>query len=63
MAVKNNKKMFYCNYQILGQAIEPLNPPEDINSYAFKEREVTMTRPCYDENKYKLCGRITAILD
>ena len=38
MTVKNNKKIFYCEYQILGQVIEAVNPPDNIETYVFKDR-------------------------
>ena len=40
LTIKNNKRMYYTDMQILGQVIETLNPPEDIIIYVFKEREV-----------------------
>ena len=40
----------------MGQGIEVLNPPEDINSYVFKEREVKMARPCCDPMTGELLG-------
>ena len=39
--------MYYADHVTLGQATGALNPPEDISSYVFKEREVKMTRPRY----------------
>ena len=48
LTIKNNKKMFYADHQILGQIIEVLNPPEDVSSYAFKERKVKLVRPRYE---------------
>ena len=48
--------MYYADHIILGQAIDVLNPPEDISSYVLKEREVKMTRPCYDSLNGEFLG-------
>ena len=45
MTVKNNKKKFYCDYNIIGQAIEAVNAPDNIESYVLKERKVKMRSP------------------
>ena len=56
MAVKNNKKMFYCDYQIIGQVIEAVNPSDNIESYVFEEREVKMRRPRYSSTSGEFLG-------
>ena len=33
VTVRNNKKMFYCDYQIIGQVIEAVNPPDTIERF------------------------------
>ena len=33
LTTKNNKKMYYADYQILGQIIEALNPPEETGDF------------------------------
>ena len=48
LTVKKSKKIFNCDYFVLGQIVESSNPPEDISSYTLKENEVTMIRPKYD---------------
>ena len=45
LTVKKNKKMFHCDYFILGQIIESSNPPENISSYTLKKNEVRIIRP------------------
>ena len=47
MTIKKNKKIFYCDYFILGQIIESSNPPENIPPYTLKKNEVQMIRPKY----------------
>ena len=45
---KDNKKIYYANYFLIGQVNESLNPPENLETYEFKDREVKMFRPRYD---------------
>lgn len=45
---KDNKKIYYADYYILGQVNEKLNPPENVQTYEFKDREVKLYRPRYD---------------
>ena len=40
--------MYYSDYVIIGQVTEAINPPENIESYVFKEREVKLCRPRYN---------------
>ena len=64
LTVKNNKKIFYCDYfiLILGQIVESSNPLENISTYTLKENEVRMIRPKYNtstcefEGLYKTIG-------
>ena len=48
LSYKNNEKLYYANYYILGQVIECINPLEDVANYVCKERGVKMHRPRYD---------------
>ena len=36
------------DYFLTGQVNECLNSPENLETYEFKDREVMMFRPCYD---------------
>ena len=45
---KDNKKVYYANYFLIGQVNECLNPPENLETYEFKDRQVKMFRPRYD---------------
>ena len=56
MTVKNNKRMFYCNYSFVGQVIEAVNPSDNIESYVFKEREVKMRRFHYNPTTGEFLG-------
>ena len=35
---KDNKKVYYADYLIVGQINQCLNPPENIETYGFKEQ-------------------------
>ena len=48
LRVKDNKKMYYADFHMLGQIKKCINPPEDIQNYLCKEREVKMYRSHYD---------------
>ena len=48
LTIKNYKKIYYADFQIIGQIIEALNPPEDVANYVCKEREVKFVRPRYN---------------
>ena len=50
LTIQKNKKIFYCDYFILGQIIEACNPPNHIHKYELQDREVKFFRPRY--NKY-----------
>ena len=39
----DNKKIYYADYFFIGQINECLNPPDNIESYEFKEREARCT--------------------
>lgn len=43
---KDNKKLYYGDYFLVGQINEFLNPPEDFENYELAEREVKMFYPC-----------------
>ena len=45
---KDNKKVYYADYLIVGQINQCLNPPENIETYGFKDNKAKMYRPCYD---------------
>ena len=45
---KDTEKLYYADYFIIGQINECLNPPENIESYEFKEWEPKMYRCRYD---------------
>ena len=62
VTVRNNKKMFYCDYQIIGQVIEAVNPPDTIETYVFKDREVKMCRPCYNPTSGEFLGLYEAVV-
>ena len=49
MVYKDNRKIYNDDYYILGQIVECVNPPENIINYAFKDREVKLYRPRYDQ--------------
>ena len=48
LTVKENKKIFYCDYFITGQLSESSNPPQDVSSHTLKENEVEMVTSRYD---------------
>ena len=48
LMLQKNKKMFYADYFLIGQMIEVSNPPENIDTYICKEREVKLVRPKYN---------------
>ena len=39
-----NKKIYYCDFFILSQLIEAANPPQNIETYELKDREVKFFR-------------------
>ena len=46
--IKDNTKIYYADYYLIGQINEGINPPADIENYVCKEREVKMYKPCYN---------------
>ena len=48
LTIKDNKRLYYADYYILGQIIECLNPPEDISNYVCKDLIVKIYRRRYD---------------
>ena len=45
LLTKDNKKLYYADYYIVGQVIECINPPGDISNYVCKDRGVKVYRP------------------
>ena len=48
LTIKDNRKLFYAEYYLIGQSKECANPPEDIEIYVCADRQVKVYRPCYD---------------
>ena len=48
MTIKGNRKLYYADYYIIGQANEHINPPEDLENYVYQDREVKIYRPRCD---------------
>ena len=48
LTIKDNKKIYYADYYLIGQKNEGINLPADIENYVCKEREVKMYRACYN---------------
>ena len=48
LTIKDNKKLYYADYYIIGQINECINPPEDLENYVCQDREVKIYRPRYD---------------
>ena len=42
---KDNKRVYYANYYILGQVNECMNPPENLKEYQLKENEAVIKPP------------------
>ena len=55
LTVQKNKKIYYCDHYI-GQIVEACNPPENIDTYMCKDREVKIIRPCYNVNTGEFLG-------
>ena len=45
---KDNNKVYYCDFYILGQVTSCLNPLEGLKNYKFKLNEAKIFRPKYD---------------
>ena len=56
LTVQKNKKIYYCDFLILGQIIEASNPPVNIGTYEPKEKEVKYLRPRYNKDTGKFLG-------
>ena len=62
---KDNKKVYYGDFFIIGQVNETLNPPEDLLACDFMDREVKLFRPRSDivtgtfQGLYETLGYIT----
>ena len=56
LTVKKNKKIYYCDFFIVGQIVEASNPPEDMSTYVLKESEVKMVRPKYNPETGEFLG-------
>ena len=56
LIVKKNKKIFYCDYYVLGHIVETSDTPQDISSYTLKENKVKMVRPRYDSETGEFKG-------
>ena len=46
--MENNKRVYYGDYFLMGQVTECLNPPENLETYEFKNKEVRMFCPYCD---------------
>ena len=53
---KNNKKIYYCNYYIIGQVILALSSPADLTDDEVKPDEAKIIRPKYDLDSDKFLG-------
>ena len=56
LTIKKYKKIFYCDYFILGQIVESSNPPQNVSSQTLKESRVKMVRPRYDPKTSEFKG-------
>ena len=56
LTVKKNKKIFYCDYFIIGQIVESSNLPLGVSSYTLKENEVKMVRPLFNPKTSEFKG-------
>ena len=48
LTIKDNRKLYYADYHIIGQVNECINPPEDLENYVCQDREIKIYRPRYD---------------
>ena len=53
---KNDKKIYYCDYYIIGQVIPSLNSSADLTDYKVKPDEAKIIRPKYDVESGKFLG-------
>ena len=56
LTVKKNKKIYCCDFFIVEQIVEALNPPEYMSTYVLKENEVRMVRPKYNPETGEFLG-------
>ena len=56
LTAKKNKKIYYCDFFIIGQIVEVPNPPEDMSTYILKKNEVKMVRPKYNPETAEFLG-------
>ena len=45
---KDNKKIYYGDYFLIGQVKECINPPPHLQNYKDQDKELIMYRPRYD---------------
>ena len=45
---KDNKKVYFVDYYLLGKVNQCLNPPEDLKNYECQQNEAKFYRPKYD---------------
>lgn len=62
LTAKNNKKVFYADYYLIGQIIEVLNSPENIVNYVCKDYEEKTNNPRYDMSAGKFLGLYETIV-
>ena len=48
LTIKDNRKLCYADYSIIGQVNECINPQEDFENYVCQDREVKIYRLSYD---------------
>ena len=53
---KDNKRVYYANYYILGQVNECMNPPENLKEYQLKENEAVINHLRYETVTEKFLG-------
>lgn len=55
---KDKKKIYYCDFFVIGQIIPALNSPENLTEYEFKSNETKIFRPKYDVVSGQFLGLI-----
>ena len=61
LTVKKNKKIYCCDFFIIGKIVEASNPPEDMSTYVLREKEVKMVRPKYNPETGEFLGLYEAV--
>ena len=56
LTVKDNRKLYFAAYYLIGQINVCTNPPEDIDNYICQYREVKIYCPHYDHVKGNFLG-------